>query len=172
VPPASTQTTTTVTRTEVNQDAGAKQLRAQILQRLNMAIVTRATPRGLDATLHDSEFDHGQLRPGAASALARMAAVLGAHPDLRISVEGNSDSPEDASLARERAQAVAAAFTLAGIPTQRISCQDFGASRPLVSNATEQGRMENRRVEIVITGAAIGNVPSWDRTYSLSFSGR
>jgi outer membrane protein OmpA-like peptidoglycan-associated protein len=172
VQPTTTQTTTTVTRTDVNQDAGAKQLRAQILQRLNMAIVTRDTPRGLDATLNDSDFDHGQLRPGPASAIARMAAVLGAHTDLRISVEGNSDTPEDASLAHERAQAVAAAFTLAGISTQRVSCQDFGASRPLVSNATEQGRMENRRVEIVITGASLGSVPSWDRTYSLSFSGR
>jgi OOP family OmpA-OmpF porin len=73
-------------------------------------------------------------------------------------------------LASQRAQAVAAALTAAGIPAQRISCRGFGNSRPLVSNATEQGRMENRRVEIVITGDAIGTVPSWDRTYPLSFN--
>jgi flagellar motor protein MotB len=171
VQPATTQTTTTqITQTQTNQDAGARQLRAQILQRLNMAIVTRDTPRGLDATLNDTDFDHGQLRAGPAGAVTRMAAILAAHPNLRISVEGNSDTPEGADMARERAQAVAAAFTAAGISSRRISCEDFGSSRPVVSNSTEQGRMENRRVEIVITGAAIGTVPSWDRTYPISFN--
>ena len=98
--------------------------------------------------------------------------MLAAHPGLRISVEGNSDTPEGSDMARQRAQAVAAALTAAGVPAQRISSQSVGNSRLLVSNATEEGRMENRRVEIVITGDAIGTVPSWDRTYPLSFNRR
>jgi flagellar motor protein MotB len=155
---------------QITQDYAAKQMRAQLLQHLNMAIVTRDTPRGLDATLDDADFDRGQLRPAPVNAVSRMAALLAAHPDLRISVEGNADTPEGSDLASQRAQAVAAALTAAGIPAQRISCRGFGNSRPLVSNATEQGRMENRRVEIVITGDAIGTVPSWDRTYPLSFN--
>jgi outer membrane protein OmpA-like peptidoglycan-associated protein len=153
-------------------DTAAKDLRRQVLQRLNMAIVTRDTPRGLDATLNDPDFDHGELRAGPANAVARMASILALHPDLRIAVEGNSDTPEGSELARRRAQSVAAALTAAGIPAQRISCEGLANSRPVVSNAPEQGRTENRRVEIVITGDAIGTVPSWDRTYPLSFGQR
>jgi len=160
------------TATQVNQDAAAKDVRRQLLRNLNMAIVTRDTPRGLDATLNDADFDHGQLRAAPASAVSRMGAMLAAHADLRITVEGNSDTPEGSETARQRAQAVAAALSAAGVPAGRISCQSLGNSRPLVSNATEQGRMENRRVDIVITGDAIGNVPSWDRTYPLSFNQR
>jgi outer membrane protein OmpA-like peptidoglycan-associated protein len=155
-----------------NQDAAEKDVRRQLLQHLNMAIVTRDTPRGLDATLNDADFDHGQLRPGPANAVSRMATMLAAHPGLRIAVEGNSDTPEGSDMARQRAQAVASALTAAGVPAQRISSQSVGNSRLLVSNATEEGRMENRRVEIVITGDAIGTVPSWDRTYPLSFNRR
>ncbi len=152
-----------------NEDA-AKQTRAQLLQGLNMAVVTRDTPRGLNATLRDADFDRGQLRTGPASAVARMASLLAAHPDLRIAVEGNSDTAEGSDLARQRAQSVAAALTAAGISSQRISVQGYGNARPVVSNATEQGRLENRRVEIVISGDSIGTVPSWDRSYPLSFS--
>ena len=170
VPPA--PTTQLVQPTPTIQDAAAKQMRAQLLQSLNMAIVTRDTPRGLDATLDDAGFDHGQLGAGSANAVSRMATILAAHPGLRISVEGNSDTPEGSDLARQRAQAVAAALTAGGVPAQRNSIQSFGNSRLVVSNATEQGRMENRRVEIVITGDAIGTVPSWDRTYPLSFNRR
>jgi outer membrane protein OmpA-like peptidoglycan-associated protein len=155
---------------QTNQDAAAKQFRTQLLRHLNMAMVTRDTPRGLDATLSDADFDHGQLRAGPANAVSGMASLLAAHPDLRISVEGNSDTPEGSDLARQRAQSVAAALMAAGVPAQRISTQSFGNSRLLVSNSTEQGRMENRRVEIVITGDAIGTVPSWDRMYPLSFN--
>ena len=154
----------------INDDAAVKRTRAQLLQDLSMAMVTRDTPRGLDATLRDSDFDRGQLRAGPSNAVARVATMLAAHPDLRIAVEGNADTAEGSELARLRAQSVAAALTAAGIPSTRISVQSFGSSRPVVSNATEQGRMENRRVEIVVTGDAIGNVPSWDRTYPLSFN--
>ena len=159
-----------ITPQQTNQEAVARQVRAQLLQHLNMAIVTRDTPRGLDATLNDPDFDHGQLRPGPANAVSRMAAMLAAHPDLRVSVEGNADTAEGSEMGRQRAQAVAAVLSAGGLASQRISIQSFGNARPLVSNATEQGRMENRRVEIVITGDAIGNVPSWDRTYPLLFN--
>jgi len=155
-----------------NEETEHKQFRSSLLQRLNMAIVTRDTPRGLDATLEDADFDRGQLRPSSSSAVARMAAVLAAYPHLRISVEGNSDTPEGSELARQRAQSVVAALTAAGIPARQITSEDYGNSRLLVSNATEQGRMENRRVEIVITGDAIGTVPSWDRTYPISLNRR
>jgi outer membrane protein OmpA-like peptidoglycan-associated protein len=170
VQPAPTQSS--VTGQQTQRDAEQKQFRTQLLQRLNMAIVTRDTPRGLDATLKDADFDRGQLRPTSSSAVARMAAILAAYPHLRISVEGNCDTPEGSEPARQRAQSVVAALTGAGIPAQQITSQDYGNSRLIVSNSTEEGRMENRRVEIVITGDAIGTVPSWDRTYPISLNRR
>ena len=170
VVPQTTSTVTQQTIQAITQDAGAKQVRAQFLRQMNMAIVTRDTPRGLDATLDDADFDRGQLRSGPANAVSRLAALLTAHPDLRVSIEGNSDTVEGSALAGQRAESVAAALRSAGVPAARISSQTLGNSRLLVSNATEQGRMENRRVEIVITGDSIGSVPSWDRTYPLSFS--
>ena len=117
---------TAVVPQQTDRDAAARQLRAQLLQRMNMAIVTHDTPRGLDATLNDADFDRGQLRQGSATAVYRMAAILAAHPELRVSVEGNSDTPEGAGMARQRAQAVAAALTAAGVSAARISTQSFG----------------------------------------------
>jgi len=153
----------------LGEHSAAKETRERLLLRMNTAIFTRDTPRGLDATLRDSDFEHAQLRPGAANAVARLASELASHPDLKISVEGNADAAEGTGLARQRADAVAAALIRGGAPAQQISTQDLGDSRPVVSNSTEQGRIENRRVEIVISGDAIGTAPTWDRTYPLSF---
>ena len=150
-------------------DDGARELRLRLLQRMNLAMVTRDTPRGLDATLTDGDFTGGQLQPGPERALTQMAAALQSHPDLKISVEGNSDSPEGSGLAAQRASAVAAALVRAGVPAQQVSSMSLGNSHLIVSNVTDRGRVENRRVEIVISGNAIGTVPSWDRTYPLSF---
>jgi flagellar motor protein MotB len=150
--------------------AAVKERRAQLFQRMNSFMVTRDTPRGLDATLEDNEFNGSQLRPGPASALAQLAGVLISHPGLHISVEGSSDTPNGAALAGERAQAAAAALMRAGVPARQISSESIGNSRLIVSNATEQGRMENRRVEILISGDSIGTVPVWDHSYSLSFN--
>jgi outer membrane protein OmpA-like peptidoglycan-associated protein len=152
-----------------NDDA-ARELRLRLLQRMNLAIVTRDTPRGLNASLTDSDFTGGQLQAGPERALAQLAAALQSHPDLKISVEGNSDSPEGSGLAAQRASAVAAALVRAGVPAQQVSSMSLGNSHLVVSNATDRGRIENRRVEIVISGNAIGTVPSWDRTYPLSFN--
>jgi hypothetical protein len=48
-----------------------------------------------------------------------------------------------------------------------ISVRSLGSSRPIASNGTAEGREMNRRVEIAISGATIGNMPYWDRSYSL-----
>lgn len=150
-------------------DDSARELRLRLLQRMNLAMVTRDTPRGLDATLTDNDFTGGQLQAGPERALAQLAAALLSHPDLKISVEGNADSPEGSGLAAQRASAVAVALERAGFPAQQVSSMSMGNSHLIVSNATDRGRIENRRVEIVISGNAIGAVPSWDRTYPLSF---
>jgi flagellar motor protein MotB len=53
------------------------------------------------------------------------------------------------------------------VPANAIQVRAVGSSRPIASNATPTGRELNRRVEIAISGDAIGNMPYWDRTYSL-----
>ena len=66
--------------------------RMRLVEQLNGVLVTRDTPRGVVATLSDSSFSGSELRGGVASRIARLAAILAAYPDLRIVVEGSSDS--------------------------------------------------------------------------------
>ena len=120
VQPAAPQPRQTAQVSPARQDAAAKELRARLLQRMNLAIVTRDTPRGLNATLADGDFDRAQLRPAPANAVSQLAAVLISHPDLRISVEGNSDTPESSEVARLRADAVTTwAILTSSCPTPR-----------------------------------------------------
>jgi hypothetical protein len=54
------------------------------------------------------------------------------------------------------------------MPAASLQAQGFGATRLLTSTATESGRLANRRVEIIISGAPLGERPFWDHTYSLT----
>jgi hypothetical protein len=49
-----------------------------------------------------------------------------------------------------------------------IVARSLGSSHPTTSNATEAGRIANRRVEIIISGGQIGDSPLWNRAYSIS----
>ncbi|HUI79700.1 MAG TPA: OmpA family protein [Bryobacteraceae bacterium] len=153
-----------------HKDRQAEQtgIRSQMLERLNGIAITRDTPRGLVVTLPDSDFAGPSPRAGASSQIAQVAAVVSSQPGLRVEVEGHSDSAANAQRASERASMVRNSLVSAGLANASVTSQGFGDSRPMVSNTTEAGRTENRRVEIVISGDAIGSLPFWDRTYSLS----
>jgi flagellar motor protein MotB len=99
----------------------------------------------------------------------RIAALAAAHPGLNIEVDGCSDSasPEAERVASARAAMVRDALMRGGLPYSAVTLRSLGNSRPLGSNATAQGRELNRRVEIVISGAPIGSLASWDRSYSV-----
>jgi outer membrane protein OmpA-like peptidoglycan-associated protein len=141
--------------------------RMRLVEQLNGVLVTRDTPRGVVATLSDSSFSGSELRGGVASRIARLAAILAAYPDLRIVVEGSSDSAGNDSQATRRAESVRQALIANGMAANRSAIRALGDSRPLVSNSSASGREQNRRVEIVISGDSIGTLPFWDRTYSL-----
>jgi outer membrane protein OmpA-like peptidoglycan-associated protein len=83
-------------------------------------------------------------------------------------VEGNCDSAAGEALALQRAQNVRGILLMRGVPAGRVSALGKGDSRPVASNATASGREQNRRVEVVISGDPIGDLPVWDHTYSLS----
>ena len=142
-------------------------VRMRLVEQLNGVLVTRDTPRGLVATLSDSSFSGSELRGGVASRIGRLAAILAPYSDLRIVVEGSSDSASNESQATRRAESVRQTLIRSGMPPDRSAIRALGDSRPLVSNSSASGREQNRRVEIVISGDSIGTLPFWDRTYSL-----
>ena len=143
--------------------------RAALAQRLNGYFASRDTPRGLVATISNSEF-HGTALDGRAQAsLAQVASAVAAYPGLMVEVEGNSDSaaPEAELLATARAEATRDVLIRNGLPAGSVTARGYGNSRPLGPNSSVQAREANRRVEIVISGGPIGNVAVWDRSYSL-----
>ncbi|HEX5227799.1 MAG TPA: OmpA family protein [Bryobacteraceae bacterium] len=160
-PPPAVQQPVIVTNVPTS---GERQARAQLLAQLNGNFSTDDSPRGLVITLHDTMFSGDGLRPDANQHLTNVAAILAAHPELNVRVEGYADTE---ALSREHAQAVRDALIARGARAGTVSAVGYGDSRPIASNATAAGRQQNRRVEVVITGSSIGNKALWDRGYRL-----
>ena len=139
----------------------------RLLEQLNGVLSTRDTPRGLVVTVADSDFRGTELRETAAAQVSRLAAVLASSPRLSVDVEGYTDSAATNANSWSRARAVQRILVNQGLAAGRVSAHGLGDERPLVSNSSPARREENRRVEIVISGEAIGTLPYWDRTYSL-----
>jgi outer membrane protein OmpA-like peptidoglycan-associated protein len=152
-----------------NESQQRAALRTSLLQQLSADYLpVRDTPRGLVITVPDQDFQGDRLNSQVDGAVRGIAFVVEHHPGLAILVEGNSDSADQDQMASERAQAVRAALLSSGVPPQWVLARGLGNSRPLVSNATAEGRRQNRRVEITIYGTPIGTLASWDRSYSLA----
>lgn len=137
-------------------------LRAQLLAQLNAVLSTRDTARGLIANMSDVLFKTGsfELLPGARERLAKVSGIVLAHPGLRLEVEGHTDSvgsdDYNQQLSERRADAVRSYLVQQGIPESAIVARGLGKSSPVASNDTPEGRQQNRRVEMVISGDAIG----------------
>jgi outer membrane protein OmpA-like peptidoglycan-associated protein len=144
-----------------------KELRMLLLERLNSGLDTRDTPRGLVVTVPAADFDGASLRPKIASQLRQIAAAVESQPGLRVEVQGYSDSAGDQAGSRQKAEAVQSALIAQGAPPSAVTAQGLGNSRPVASDATAEGRRENQRVEIVITGDPIGTMPFWDHPYAV-----
>jgi outer membrane protein OmpA-like peptidoglycan-associated protein len=138
-----------------------------LLEDLNAVAAAMDTPRGLVVTLANADFNGELLRTAASEQVARVAAILAKRPGLRVEVEGHSSRASEDAQAQRRAEEVRASLTGNGLTPAAVTARGLGDSRPLTSNATAEGRAENARVEIVISGDALGTVPFWDRTYSL-----
>jgi flagellar motor protein MotB len=143
------------------------QLRMRLMAQLKNGMDTRDTPRGLVVIIPDAAFSGTAPIPATVDELTRIARIV-APLGLRVAVEGNTDSSSTESLAWRRAEAVHEALLSGGLPANTITARGFGNARPTTSNGTEAGRLQNRRVEIVISGGPIGDSPLWDRSYSLS----
>jgi outer membrane protein OmpA-like peptidoglycan-associated protein len=142
--------------------------RTRLFQELNRSTSALDTPRGVVVTLQDVDFYRTELSAPAVGQVARLVNVLRAYPDLHVEVEGYCDSGGNTVQAEQRAESVRMALVNRGLTAERVSARGMGDTRPLTSNGSPVGRIENRRIEIVITGNSIGDRPVWDRTYTVN----
>jgi len=140
----------------------AADLRAQLLEQFNRVLPTIDTPRGLQVNMGDVLFDTGKynLRMPAQLGLAKLSGIVLSHPGLKLAVEGYTDTTGTAAfnqtLSEQRANAVRDYLIQQGLDAGTITAQGFGPANPVASNDTPQGRQQNRRVEIIISGEVIG----------------
>jgi outer membrane protein OmpA-like peptidoglycan-associated protein len=139
-----------------------EELRAKLLQQFNLILETRDTARGLVVNMSDVLFDSGQftLRPQAREKLAKISGIVLAYPTLLLAVEGNTDSVGteefNQTLSEKRAETVRSYLTKEGVPEASTTAAGFGKTRPIASNDTADGRQQNRRVELIVSGEVIG----------------
>jgi outer membrane protein OmpA-like peptidoglycan-associated protein len=137
-------------------------LRARLLEQLNIILETRESARGLIVNMSDVLFRSGsfELLPGARERLAKVSGIVLAYPSLRLQVEGHTDSvgsdDYNQQLSEHRAESVRDYLVQQGISQQAIEAHGFGKTEPIAGNDTPEGRQQNRRVELVLSGDAIG----------------
>ena len=137
-------------------------LRARLLEQFNAILATRDTARGLVVNLSDVLFDTGKytLRPMAREKLSKISGIILVYPDLRLAIEGNTDSvggdAMNQELSEQRAGAVRDYLAKQNIPLTSMTSRGFGKTQPVASNDTMEGRQQNRRVEMIVSGDVIG----------------
>ena len=157
---------------EHQADSDKAAMRAQLSEQLNKILETRDSARGLIVSMSDVLFDTGRfsLKPGAREKLAKVAGILIAYPSLDIEVGGYTDNvggdDMNQKLSENRAGAVRDYLVQQGVGATSVSARGFGNTLPVASNDNSAGRQENRRVELVVSGDAIG-VPANTTTGSL-----
>jgi outer membrane protein OmpA-like peptidoglycan-associated protein len=148
---------------EQQADSDKAAMRAKLSAQLNLILATRDSARGLIVSMSDVLFDTGQysLKPGAREKLAKVAGILIAYPSLNIEVGGYTDNvggdDMNQKLSENRAGSVRDYLVQQGVATNSVSAKGFGNSLPVASNDNSSGRQENRRVELVVSGDAIGS---------------
>lgn len=115
-----------------------------------------APPQTQLATLPQITFQTGSatLTAQGRASVARAAAILKANPEIRVRIEGNTDSfgaaAANLALSRARARTVLDALRASGIDAARISAVGYGESRPKVPNTSPANQAINRRVEFIV----------------------
>jgi outer membrane protein OmpA-like peptidoglycan-associated protein len=138
-------------------------MRAKLSEQLNSILQTRDSARGLIVSMSDVLFDTGKysLKPGTREKLAKVAGILLAYPGLNIEVGGYTDNvggdAMNQTLSENRAGSVRDYLVQQGVSTNSVSARGFGNSLPVASNDNSTGRQQNRRVELLVSGEAIGN---------------
>ena len=99
-------------------------------------------------------FDSSDLSSESEVNVSKMAAILNKYEDTEIIIEGHTDNKGsdiyNLKLSEERANAVARLLKILDVDNNRISKVGYGEEKPIASNETEAGRIQNRRVEVAI----------------------
>ena len=138
-------------------------MRTRLSEQLNSILQTRDSARGLIVSMSDVLFDTGKysLKPGAREKLAKVAGILLAYPGLNIAVGGYTDNvggdEMNQKLSENRAGSVRDYLVQQGVATNSLSSKGFGNTLPVASNDNSAGRQQNRRVELLVSGEAIGH---------------
>ena len=138
-------------------------MRAKLSEQLNSILQTRDSARGLIVSMSDVLFDTGKysLKPGAREKLAKVAGILLAYPGLNIEVGGYTDNvggdAMNQTLSENRAGSVRDYLVQEGVSSNAVSAKGFGNTLPVASNDNSAGRQQNRRVELLVSGDAIGS---------------
>jgi outer membrane protein OmpA-like peptidoglycan-associated protein len=143
--------------------AASAAARRDLIERLNRALPTRETERGIVAEISGVQFAVGAatLNPDAREALARFAGIVGVYPSLKFRVEGHTDSTGSDAINRElslkRASTVRDYLVSQGVASSSIDVEGLGPDRPVADNETREGRARNRRVEIILSGDPVAS---------------
>jgi outer membrane protein OmpA-like peptidoglycan-associated protein len=142
------------------EDANA--VREKLRGQLNSVLATSESARGLIVNMSDVLFDTGKytLKPNTQISLAKVAGILQAYPGLKLQVEGYTDSvgsdEYNQKLSENRADAVRNFLLTQGVQQDNITSTGYGKAKPVADNSTSAGRAQNRRVQLVVSGDAIG----------------
>lgn len=138
------------------------QLRERLRQQLNRILETRETARGLIVNINDVlfGFNKASLTPEAREKMAKVAGILLAYPGLKVKLEGHTDNvgsdEYNVKLSERRAEAVRDYLVQQSVPADSVTASGLGKSNPVASNESASGRQQNRRVDMVVSGAPIG----------------
>ncbi len=112
--------------------------------------------------MSDVLFDSGKytLRLLAREKLAKISGIVLAYPSLKLAIEGNTDSVGteafNQELSEQRAEGVRSYLTQQGVPESSTTAKGYGKTQPIASNDSSEGRQQNRRVELIVSGEVIG----------------
>ena len=132
----------------------------ELKQQIN-TLNARQTDRGLVVTLGDLLFDTGKanLKAGVNNHLTHLASFLAKYPERAAIIEGHTDdvggSDYNLGLSQRRADSVRSFLQNQGIASTRLSTDGKGEEVPIAGNDSASGRQQNRRVEVIITEAAV-----------------
>jgi outer membrane protein OmpA-like peptidoglycan-associated protein len=141
-------------------DSSGTQSKPQVIANLriaNGAGIKLADKKFTDAKIvtHGINFDTDKatLKPESMGTLNMVFGVLQNNPEVRFDIQGHTDSSGNAAhnltLSQQRAEAVRQQLVSMGVDASRLTFKGLGDTKPIASNATLEGRANNRRVEFV-----------------------